>query len=1147
MTTFRDTLPRPLAIGLHAVENALPGELGPTLQKFVELLVRYAVLVDLARYVSLREEGQADLTMEDGLAGWSKPSFGDWVGYLRTVQAGLKRLSTASTLPGGSTQLDGAALVDFRKRVRADNSPKVTLSQFLDAVVQWRNAGGHGDAIQRHSPESEVLRRAVAELLDQCPDLLAAAPIWVESSQFIPGRSGKPDQLDISYFTAVGTSPPLRARALVGRASAFGPRELYLCRAGLADPLPLKPFFQWGDDQEELLMLGNIDRNQATFTAPRITRPDPTEDLRSAAGFLFSPARTRAQAAGHAPTTPANPALAAYTTMLEASLLDGVFTPDERATLESMRKTLGLSREDADQALAAHGVMDDRHRADAVAAPLPTPEVSPTAASWDVSARALLRGVREHVRTRLAFSFLETSGDDQIDEDGLLLFRIDDRHGLSVWFESKYRDTVKVVLQFFGKAPDPAFAEARRLIEACHPTLPQGWEPLARSEVEHLCLESRLRTPVAQLESAATHLAVAEAVLRLSCYIAEYLPGVRARVSEVGAGPAREVIAPPPVRPTSRSLPSAKPLPLPLRAALHHVKAHQSLGVKVTAQSSDADIEVIAMDNGSLDFKVDATHSLSLWFHPAADCVYAVLGWYGPAGAADPTWSAVRDRLEQRGAELWPGWEFRRASWKPAAYEAYHKVAPQLDGDQLGLFLLRALTALADEVVLAGGGEPAALPGRTPMEATADLLGYGVDLQLELTTIADRAVKEDFAEAGSLLGIGPTPAIRRNKKTGIGSDGREGVDVMPWPWKPGVFCGVLVDGRDHRTTPGRSRLGVDFVVILSMYQKVNPGAYESSPAFQALRARLAADHGRWDFHDHLAAVPRPNRWHPIHLRRPLVEVWEGAGTPEARCAAWLAAAREGMELLLRGGEARDLSGAWDEPPSPAHVETSEPPGCELVPAALAAEPSTVAAPGEPAPAVGEGAPDSGAFQSGFDRNREFLGRPQQATVERRVWIDKHRGYFIFHTQRLAGDRHDRSAMLAWHSSLPTAYCVRHGMASRYLDQATMAALGVPTEDERGVVSITGVRAAVQTFKVGDPQWLHRSLCYHLDGAHAGKAFFTRGGIHAKYVELGAEQSALGLPTSDEEKTDDGAVSRFERGEIRWTRKTGAIRVDVPRR
>lgn len=209
--------------------------------------------------------------------------------------------------------------------------------------------------------------------------------------------------------------------------------------------------------------------------------------------------------------------------------------------------------------------------------------------------------------------------------------------------------------------------------------------------------------------------------------------------------------------------------------------------------------------------------------------------------------------------------------------------------------------------------QPAMLRGYPPTLSQAEAairLPPGT-LKAELLELVKTRPGAPWAEVREQLGWPKTthgPYLRGN---GSGNqDGRIGVDLLS-PWKPSIFVGVMVDGRDHGVSPSDPALGADFVTVLSVARKAEPfgpdgDAYLSEPEFAALRARLRESAGGWDFHDHLAVVPKPNRWHPIHLRRPLAKVFEGATTPEARRAAWLAAAQDGVARLLAGGELRQL-------------------------------------------------------------------------------------------------------------------------------------------------------------------------------------------------------------------------------------------------
>lgn len=144
--------------------------------------------------------------------------------------------------------------------------------------------------------------------------------------------------------------------------------------------------------------------------------------------------------------------------------------------------------------------------------------------------------------------------------------------------------------------------------------------------------------------------------------------------------------------------------------------------------------------------------------------------------------------------------------------------------------------------------------------------------------------------------------------------GRLGLDFPSHPrWRPGLFVGALLDGTDHRVGPSNRELGPDFVLIVSLHLGPGSPSWEemvNHPAFARLRVRLANDSEPYAFLDHLATAKDPNKWHPLHLRRPMLDVLRGSRNMDDqfdRIANEIAAV---MHVLLRGGElaemARDL-------------------------------------------------------------------------------------------------------------------------------------------------------------------------------------------------------------------------------------------------
>ena len=128
--------------------------------------------------------------------------------------------------------------------------------------------------------------------------------------------------------------------------------------------------------------------------------------------------------------------------------------------------------------------------------------------------------------------------------------------------------------------------------------------------------------------------------------------------------------------------------------------------------------------------------------------------------------------------------------------------------------------------------------------------------------------------------------------------GRMGISLWDDAQLPGVFVGILLDGEDHRTTPIDSAKGPDFCLILSF----RPGLpYETNEHYQELlcrvQQRLNDGWDGWEFYNHLEAVNMPNRWHPIHIRKPLLDVFAGTEEGEEQEERFYKAASDLIRLV----------------------------------------------------------------------------------------------------------------------------------------------------------------------------------------------------------------------------------------------------------
>ena len=186
--------------------------------------------------------------------------------------------------------------------------------------------------------------------------------------------------------------------------------------------------------------------------------------------------------------------------------------------------------------------------------------------------------------------------------------------------------------------------------------------------------------------------------------------------------------------------------------------------------------------------------------------------------------------------------------------------------------------------------------GAAPRTLLAELKSFAVQARQEDWSDVFHALSWDEAEDASNL---------RNWGTRPFMWGRVGNTLCAW--RPGVFVGALVNQTDHRCGFSQPDLGADFSLIVAVNRKdVTPtmdgDEFMRQPEFRQLVQRLRQESGGWNFHDHLAEVAKPNRWHPLHLRRPLVQVFEGARSADERYLRWMQAAHDTIGILLQGGE-----------------------------------------------------------------------------------------------------------------------------------------------------------------------------------------------------------------------------------------------------
>ena len=111
--------------------------------------------------------------------------------------------------------------------------------------------------------------------------------------------------------------------------------------------------------------------------------------------------------------------------------------------------------------------------------------------------------------------------------------------------------------------------------------------------------------------------------------------------------------------------------------------------------------------------------------------------------------------------------------------------------------------------------------------------------------------------------------------------GRIGIGLFPaGDWLPSLFVGFMIDPEDH-LVPLLNPCSPDFSIIADFSQQI-PEKIEDHPLYEELVQHLETQIPAtgFVFHHHLKEHRAPNRWHPFHIRRPLLDVLRGTKTSE---------------------------------------------------------------------------------------------------------------------------------------------------------------------------------------------------------------------------------------------------------------------------
>ncbi len=153
-----------------------------------------------------------------------------------------------------------------------------------------------------------------------------------------------------------------------------------------------------------------------------------------------------------------------------------------------------------------------------------------------------------------------------------------------------------------------------------------------------------------------------------------------------------------------------------------------------------------------------------------------------------------------------------------------------------------------------------------------------------LVSLVQRAVHHRWKDSFPLAAPDPKLPWHRSLPGGKDPWGRIGINLAGEIDRSphGCFLGFLVDPTDHCVEwqiPGSP----DFSIILGANPTLCPNYYESEnfrSLMEALPVALELNCPEFQFLDHFGTCDDPNRWHPIHVRMPIVELFRGTATAD---------------------------------------------------------------------------------------------------------------------------------------------------------------------------------------------------------------------------------------------------------------------------
>ncbi len=118
-------------------------------------------------------------------------------------------------------------------------------------------------------------------------------------------------------------------------------------------------------------------------------------------------------------------------------------------------------------------------------------------------------------------------------------------------------------------------------------------------------------------------------------------------------------------------------------------------------------------------------------------------------------------------------------------------------------------------------------------------------------------------------------------------------------WKPGVFVGFVLDGKDH-LIGCRIKDGLKMILNISVSKKYHDHYFkwpEYNSLIKELDIKTACAGNKWTFYNHRAEAKPFNHWHPLYLEYPMIEVFQGTEIAEEQEVRFKEMAKEALNML----------------------------------------------------------------------------------------------------------------------------------------------------------------------------------------------------------------------------------------------------------